>query len=111
MPIDPAEDLATQGIPGHGPALEPIDTGTNIDPHSSVDDYNRVMLQYTQRQMAAFTHGDDTGTGRRNSTTSRSSGQSNTSSVTKMAHGGTGPSPPRTAGTSSNGQIPKGGRA
>lgn len=53
-------------------------SGPHLDPHSSVDDYNRVMLQYTQRQMAAFTKGDPSR--RNNSVASGSSGSSGGSS-------------------------------
>jgi hypothetical protein len=104
MPNDPADfNFAAEDVSGRDSGLGPLDTGTSgVDPNASVDDYNRVMLQYTQRQIAAFTDGEN-GTGRRNSGTSRSSGQSNVSSVGNMARTGTGPSPQRGSESYSSG--------
>jgi hypothetical protein len=83
------------GVRFRGASLSSTDNQGGIsDHHTSIDDYNRVMLQYTQRQMMAFTnHGNMNE--RHNSSTSRSSGQSNTSSMTNMVRDGNGPSPPR----------------
>jgi len=67
----------------------------NLAPQTSVDDYNRLMLQYTQRQMAQFTNG---GGNRRNSGQSGNSGQNNPSAG-NWARGASGPSPTSTAGS------------
>ncbi|KAF5015564.1 hypothetical protein F66182_13058 [Fusarium sp. NRRL 66182] len=102
MPIDPAEGLPSEDISGRTIGIGPMGTTSGIDPHSSVDDYNRVMLQYTQRQIEAFTQGGDNMLGRRNSGNSRSSGSSgssghsNTSSMTNMAGAGTALPPQQT---------------
>jgi hypothetical protein len=112
MPIDPAEGLPSEDIWGRTTGIGPLDTATGIDPHSSVDDYNRVMLQYTQRQIEAFTQAGDNMLGRRNSVNSRSSGssgRSNTSSVTNLAGTGTA-LPPQQTGRNTSTQSPGGAR-
>ena len=112
MPVDPAEGLPSEDLSGPNPNIAPIETAPGIDPHSSVDDYNRVMLQYTQRQIEAFTQAGDNMLGRRNSGHSRgsgSSGQSNNSSVTNMAGTGTGTAvPAQQNGRNSNAQSATG---
>lgn len=101
MTMDPAGG----GLPTEDISNRSQDLGSSVNPHASVDDYNRVMLQYTQRQMAAFTNNGSPGN-RRNSATSGTSGvsgasgQSSSSSVTNMARTGSGP-PPRASGSSS----------
>lgn len=67
----------------------------NMAPQTSLDDYNRLMLQHTQRQMAQFTNGGDN---RRNSGQSGNGGQSNPSAG-NWARGASGPSPTSTAGS------------
>lgn len=112
MPIDPAEGLPSEDISGRTTGIGPLDTGPGIDPRSSVDDYNRVMLQYTQRQIEAFTQAGDNMLARRNSGNSRSSGssgQSNSSSVTNMAGAGTA-LPPQQSGRNTSTQSPEGAR-
>lgn len=112
MPIDPAEGLPSEDISGRTTSIAPMETAPGIDPHSSVDDYNRVMLQYTQRQIEAFTQAGDNMLGRRNSGNSRSSGssgQSSSSSVTNMAGAGTA-LPPQQAGRDTSTQSPGGAR-
>jgi hypothetical protein len=92
--MDSADAVLSGGTRGRDLGLSSMDNhGVNSHPHT-IDDYNRVMLQYTQRQMAAFTNNNDMSEGR-NRGMSRSSGQSNNSSVTNMAQDGSGPSPPR----------------
>ncbi|OKL64261.1 hypothetical protein UA08_00393 [Talaromyces atroroseus] len=110
MPNDPADlQFAAEDVPGRDSGLGSLDTGTSVDPNTSVDVYNRVMLQYTQRQIAAFTQ-EDKGTGRRGSSTSGRSGQSNSSSVGNMARTGTCPPPQRSSEASAS-QSPGGPRA
>jgi hypothetical protein len=69
----------------------------SLDPaHASLEDYNRSMLQYTQRQMSSFVDVDDSHRGRGSSSrSSQSSGQSGCSSAssgTNMARQANGPS-------------------
>ncbi|KAE8553249.1 hypothetical protein EYB25_004631 [Talaromyces marneffei] len=95
MPIDPAEGLPSEHISGRT---------TGIDPHASVDDYNRVMLQYTQLQFEAFTREGDNILSRPNNSNNRSSGnsgQSNTSPVSNLAGAGTALPPQRTGRSTS----------
>ncbi|EED17934.1 conserved hypothetical protein [Talaromyces stipitatus ATCC 10500] len=99
MAMNPAEGLPTEDISGRTSGIALLETTPGIDPRASVDDYNRVMLQYTQRQIEAFTQAGDNMLGRRNSGNSRSSGssgQSNTSSMTNMAGAGSGLPPQQT---------------
>ncbi|KAJ9302911.1 hypothetical protein DTO271G3_285 [Paecilomyces variotii] len=63
----------------HDSRTENQSSHSRPNPHSSVDDYNRVMLQYTQRQMASFTKSADTSR-RNDSVGSGSSGSSGRSS-------------------------------
>ncbi|OJJ48935.1 hypothetical protein ASPZODRAFT_1358651 [Penicilliopsis zonata CBS 506.65] len=53
-------------------------THSRFDPRVSLDDYNRIMLEYTQRQMASFVD-QDGDRHRATSTRSRSSRSSDTS--------------------------------
>lgn len=112
MPIDPAEGLPSEDISGRTTSIGPMETVPSIGPRSSVDDYNRVMLQYTQRQIEAFTQAGDNMLARHNSGNSRSSGssrQSNSSSVTNMAGAGTA-LPPQQTGRNASTQSPEGAR-
>lgn len=62
-----------------------------LDPHTSLDDYNRTMLEYTQRQMSSFVDLDDVNSHSGSSSrSSQSSGNSGTSGITRQANG---PSP------------------
>lgn len=93
--------LPTEDINERNSSIGSQNPDSGMSPHaSSVEDYNRVMLRYTQKQMAAFANNDASGE-RRNSGTSGTSGssggysQSNASSVSNLARTGGGPPPPR----------------
>lgn len=91
-----AMDSARSGLPTEDISRSQ-DLGSSVNPRASIDDYNRVMLQYTQLQMASFTDKGSPEARRNNSGTSGTSGssaQSTTSSVTNLARTGTEP-PPR----------------
>ncbi|PWY86448.1 hypothetical protein BO94DRAFT_546677 [Aspergillus sclerotioniger CBS 115572] len=63
------------------------------DPHSSVEDYSRVMLEYTQRRMADFADlDDDKGSFSRSSRSSQTSGGSGTSTSGLLARQAAGAS-------------------
>ncbi|QKX61251.1 uncharacterized protein TRUGW13939_08399 [Talaromyces rugulosus] len=97
--MDPAGGgLPTEDINNQSAGLGSQGLASSANPHASVDDYNRVMLQYTQRQLAAFT--TNSPSARRSSATSGSSGPSNSSSVTNIARTGSGIAP-RASGSSS----------
>ncbi|KGO43399.1 hypothetical protein PEX1_025060 [Penicillium expansum] len=60
-----------------------IDSYRSLDPtRASLEDYNRSMLQYTQRQMSSFADTDDS---RRDSQSSGKSGRSSASSGSNMS--------------------------
>lgn len=97
-----AGGLPTEEINARGSGFAPQGFSSSIEPPASVDDYNRIMLQYTQRQLAAFTNNGSLGE-RRNSGTSGSSGRSvrsSASSVSNMARTGNGPMPLHSASAS-----------
>lgn len=52
-----------------------------LDPRSSVEDYKRIMREYTQRRMSTFTDKDDLNSSRGSDTSSRTSRGSHSSSV------------------------------
>lgn len=59
------QSQATQGMfptdhEGYCPPGEShVDTTRALNPHTSIEDYSRVMLQYTQNRMSGFTRLDD----------------------------------------------------
>ncbi|RAL09177.1 uncharacterized protein BO97DRAFT_186148 [Aspergillus homomorphus CBS 101889] len=63
------------------------------DPHSSVEDYNRVMLEYTQRRMANFAEFEDHNGSfaSRSSRSSQTSGNSGSSTSGVLARQAAGP--------------------
>ncbi|CAG7980305.1 unnamed protein product [Penicillium salamii] len=79
----------------NNPASETlVDSYQSLDPaRASLEDYNRSMLQYTQRQMSTFVDVDDShrgsGTSSRSSQSSGQSGRSN--DATGMARNANGP--------------------
>lgn len=111
MHIDQSEGLPSDDISGPAGGISPLNTtSSGVDPNASVDDYNRVMLQYTQRQIEAFTQNGDNMLARQNSGTSRNSGQSNNSSITNMAAAGSA-MPPRSSERDTSVQSSGGSRA
>lgn len=70
-----------------------VDSYRSLDPaRASLEDYNRSMLQYTQRQMSSFVDADDSHRGRGSSSrSSQSSGQSGYSSGSSGGSGGNVP--------------------
>lgn len=66
-----------------------VDSYRSLDPsRASLEDYNRSMLQYTQRQMSSFVETDDS---RRDSQSSGKSGRSLVSSggsISRQANNG-----------------------
>ncbi|KAL4894505.1 hypothetical protein BDV59DRAFT_12123 [Aspergillus ambiguus] len=72
--------------PGERP-LPQLQTQRTADPRTSIEDYSRVMLEYTQHRMANFTDlDDDKGSSRsRSSRGSETSGKSGDSSSTGLS--------------------------
>lgn len=73
-----------------------VESYRSLDPaRASLEDYNRSMLQYTQRQMATFVDVDDShrgsGTSSRSSQSSGQSGRSSGSNGSGMARNANGP--------------------
>lgn len=72
---------------GASPSQGPVQTQRSLDPRSSLSDYNRVMLEYTQRRMSTFVDPDD-GNGSPLSRSSReSSSTSNSNSSSSNSSG------------------------
>jgi ATPase subunit of ABC transporter with duplicated ATPase domains len=92
--MDPTERASLSGGTGGGRSVL-HSPNTALNPRTSVDDYNRVMLEYTQRQFAAFANNNNDG--ERHNTVRRgnsgNSGVSHASSVTEMTRNGNGPAP------------------
>lgn len=95
---------------GAGPPTNLVDANQPIDPRTSLEDYNRTMLNYTQRQMSTFVDLDGPGNSRGNGTSSRSSqssgnsGNSDNSSNGVLASQANGP-PPTSAGSSADAHM------
>ncbi|KAK9855557.1 hypothetical protein MYU51_002091 [Penicillium brevicompactum] len=73
-----------------------VDSYRSLDPaRASLEDYNRSMLQYTQRQMSTFVDVDDShsgsGTSSRSSQSSGQSGRSNEGTGSGLARSANGP--------------------
>ncbi|KAJ9206271.1 hypothetical protein DTO271D3_9028 [Paecilomyces variotii] len=90
----------------HDSRTENQSSNSRPNPHQSVDDYNRVMLQYTQRQMASFTksadpsrRNDSVGSGSSGSSgrssSSHNSNRSNNSVLSSLDREPSGAGPPR----------------
>ncbi|GKZ29102.1 hypothetical protein AbraIFM66950_003061 [Aspergillus brasiliensis] len=89
---DEYHSMPPTGGEGCRPPGDHLDAGRAVDPHSSVEDYSRVMLEYTQRRMADFTDLDDEkGSSRssRSSQTSSNSGTSTSGLLARQAAGAT----------------------
>ncbi|OJJ95457.1 hypothetical protein ASPACDRAFT_64367 [Aspergillus aculeatus ATCC 16872] len=92
------EDQYHSMPPTGGEACRPpgdyrIHSHRTTDPHSSVEDYNRIMLEYTQRRMADFAEFDDDKGSfpSRSSRSSQTSGNSGTSTSGVLARQAAGP--------------------
>jgi hypothetical protein len=75
-----------------------IQTDPSMDRHhgASVEDYSRIMLEYTQRRMAGFTNTSDKGyASSRSSRASNGSGQSGMSTSGGLASLAAGQVPPK----------------
>lgn len=87
----PTESIQSM-FPSDSPGMSNMASETRIDSYRSLDpsrasleDYNRAMLLYTQRQIASFVDMDDSHRG------SSSSGRSSASSSSGMARQANGP--------------------
>ncbi|OJZ82231.1 hypothetical protein ASPFODRAFT_210955 [Aspergillus luchuensis CBS 106.47] len=93
MHDDGYHSMPPTGGEGCRPPGDHLETGRAADPNSSVEDYSRVMLEYTQRRMADFADLDDgKGSSRssRSSQTSGNSGNSTSGTLARQAAGTTG---------------------
>ncbi|KAJ5182977.1 hypothetical protein N7492_000593 [Penicillium capsulatum] len=66
----------------------PSQQAQSLDPRNSLDDYNRTMLEYTQRQMSSFVDLDDTNGAGLSGTSSRSSHSSGNSGRSGASNNG-----------------------
>ncbi|KAJ5741790.1 hypothetical protein N7533_011199 [Penicillium manginii] len=114
----PASNIQGMFTADHGagpPAESHVESQRSIDPHTSLEDYNRTMLEYTQKQMTSFVDLDDgngSGTSSRSSQSSGNSGNSRTSNNGVLSRQANGP-PPTSASAQRQamqrtGQIPAG---
>ncbi|KAJ5280321.1 hypothetical protein N7478_005693 [Penicillium angulare] len=90
---------------GAGPPVAFVDSAASLDPQTSLEDYNRTMLEYTQRQMSTFVDLDGSrgnGASSRSSQSSGNSGNSGTSSNGVLAGSANGPPPPTSASSSAD---------
>ncbi|KAJ5995641.1 hypothetical protein N7481_002618 [Penicillium waksmanii] len=72
----PASSIEGMFTADHGsgpPAESHVESQRAIDPHTSLEDYNRTMLEYTQKQMSSFVDLDDGNSSSSSSSRSRSS--------------------------------------
>jgi hypothetical protein len=101
---------------GPPPSDSHVESQRSMDPHVSLEDYNRHMLEYTQRQMSSFVDLDDNRDSGSSGRSSESSGSScnsgrsshNSSVVTSQAN-----APPTSAGAAAAKQrsIQEGGKS
>lgn len=84
------EDINPIVAPSHAGAsgynMSQVQTARPLDPRSSLEDYNRVMLAYTQRRMSTFVDMDNANG--RGSPSSRSSRGSNSSGESGKSNSG-----------------------
>lgn len=111
QPASNVQDMFTEDAGNGPPAESHVQTQRGIDPHTSLEDYNRTMLEYTQKQMSSFVDLDDghgSGTSSRSSQSSGNSGSSNSGMLARQANG-----PPTSASAQQQamqrtGQLPAG---
>jgi hypothetical protein len=111
----PASSIEGMFTADHGsgpPAESHVESQRAIDPHTSLEDYNRTMLEYTQKQMSSFVDledGNSSGTSSRSSQSSGNSGNSRSGNgvLARQANG-----PPPTSASAQHsamkrtGQVP-----
>lgn len=79
-------NMLPPGSSGPYPAETQPQKARQLNPRASLDDYNRVMLEYTKRRMSTFADVDGGRHGSPSSDSSRSSGNSSTSTSGVLAH-------------------------
>ncbi|CAL5871287.1 uncharacterized protein PFLUO_LOCUS5537 [Penicillium psychrofluorescens] len=85
-----------------------VQTSRALDPRNSLDDYNRLMLEYTHRQMSSFVDQDDgnsSGGSSRSSQSSVHSGTSNSGRLVSVTN-----SPPPTSASAARHATEKANR-
>jgi hypothetical protein len=102
QPSDNIQNMFLHELGGNGPLHgNHVETPRSTDPRISLEDYNRTMLEYTQRQMSSFVDLDDSNaSSRASSRSSQSSGDSGRSGASSngiLARQANGP-PPTSAG-------------
>lgn len=77
QPSDNIHNMFPHESEGNGPLHgNHVETQRSTDPRISLEDYNRTMLEYTQRQMSSFVDLDDRNTSSASNRSSQSSGES-----------------------------------
>jgi hypothetical protein len=72
------------------PTNNNVETSRSVNPRNSLDDYNRTMLEYTQRQMSSFFDHDEGSGSSGSSSRSSHSGNSGASSRSSLSSGNGG---------------------
>ena len=95
---DNIQNMSLHELGGNGPLHgDHVETQRSTEPRISLEDYNRTMLEYTQRQMSSFVDLDDSNAGSRassrSSQSSGDSGRSGASSNGILARQANGPPP------------------
>jgi hypothetical protein len=98
QPADNIQTMFPQESGGTGPAHgNHVETQRSTEPGITLEDYNRTMLEYTQRQMSSFVDLDENnspgGGSSRSSQSSGDSGRSGNSSNGVLARQANGPPP------------------
>ncbi|EPS34509.1 hypothetical protein PDE_09473 [Penicillium oxalicum 114-2] len=90
FPNQAGEDSSLQGTN--------VETQRTFDPHTTIEDYNRTMLEYTQRQISSFVDLDENNNSSGTcSRSSQSSGNSDTSAHSTDSRHAAGASSPTSA--------------
>lgn len=93
QPASSIQDMFTADQGSGVPAESHVETQRSVDPQTSLEDYNRTMLQYTQKQMSSFVDLDDGNGSGSSSRSSQSSGNSCTSRSSNNGVQANGPPP------------------
>ncbi|KAJ5134502.1 hypothetical protein N7448_000478 [Penicillium atrosanguineum] len=88
QPTETVQSMFAQNSGAGPPASNSnVETQRSMDPHVSLEDYNRTMLEYTQRQMSSFVDLDDSRGSGSSGRSGRSSGSSHHSGDSGTSNG------------------------
>ena len=97
QPASEIQGMFTADQGSGSPADSHVQAQRAVDPHTSLEDYNRSMLEHTHKQMSSFVDLDDpqqgSGISSRSSQSSGDSGSSGASNKGSIARQANGPPP------------------